>query len=86
MSERTYRADFGLYPQEKDVVETVVTLRFDPRRVDCAHCPLLETYSRKLCRMTGEYIVNDSAIGIFCPLKFDIENLNKIGKGKEYSL
>lgn len=37
--------------------------------VCCARCPLLETYARKQCRKTGEYIVDDRVPGIWCPLK-----------------
>lgn len=36
--------------------------------VCCARCALLETYSRKQCRATAEYIVDDRAIGGWCPL------------------
>ena len=61
-----------------DVVTATVTLRFDPRAVDCMHCPLLETYARKQCRYTGEYIVVETNTGIYCPLKFGEAELNKI--------
>ena len=36
--------------------------------VCCARCPLLETYSRKQCRKTAEYIVDDRTVGGWCPL------------------
>lgn len=36
--------------------------------VCCARCPLMETYSRKQCRKSGEYIVDDRAVGGWCPL------------------
>ena len=36
--------------------------------VCCARCPLLETYARKQCRKTGEYIVDDRTVGGWCPL------------------
>ena len=39
--------------------------------VCCALCPLMETYSRKQCRRTGEYIVDDRARGMWCPLNFE---------------
>ena len=34
----------------------------------CARCPLLETYARKQCRKTAEYIVDDRTVGGWCPL------------------
>lgn len=36
--------------------------------VCCARCPLLETYARKQCRRTGEYILDDRTTGYWCPL------------------
>ena len=36
--------------------------------VCCARCPLLETYSRKQCRVSGEFIVDDRTVGGWCPL------------------
>jgi hypothetical protein len=36
--------------------------------VCCARCPLMETYSRKQCRASAEYIVDDRTIGGWCPL------------------
>jgi hypothetical protein len=36
--------------------------------VCCARCPLMETYSRKQCRKSGEYIVDDRTVGGWCPL------------------
>lgn len=36
--------------------------------VCCARCALLETYSRKQCRATAEYIVDDRTVGGWCPL------------------
>lgn len=34
----------------------------------CRFCPLEETYSRKQCRRTGEYITDDNFTGRDCPL------------------
>lgn len=45
-----------------------VDLYFEPEHMDCAHCPLLETYSRNQCRRTGEYIIDTRSIGAWCPL------------------
>lgn len=61
-------------------VHPALTLNFDVRAVDCAHCPCLETYARKQCRVTGEYIIEDRAMGTYCPLKFTQEDKDKIVK------
>ena len=49
---------------------TVRTARvvFSGDTVCCARCPLLETYSRKMCRLTGIYIQDDRVADAFCPL------------------
>ena len=41
---------------------------FTDDEVACKYCPLLETYARKQCRRTGEYIINDNVTGYWCPL------------------
>lgn len=46
----------------------VVDLYFVGDAICCSRCPLLETYARKQCRRTGEYIVDDRVTGMFCPL------------------
>lgn len=46
-----------------------VDIYFPNSAVMCQYCPLLETYARKQCRRTGEYIVNDKTFGYYCPLK-----------------
>lgn len=46
-----------------------VELPFTGTTVCCALCPLLETYARKQCRRTGEYIVNERGVGYWCPLR-----------------
>lgn len=48
--------------------ERWINIFFTDEEVCCRYCPLLETYSRKQCRRTGEYIVNDNAVGYWCPL------------------
>lgn len=45
----------------------VVDINFSGN-VDCDHCPLLETYARKQCRRTGEYIYDSRGRGLWCPL------------------
>lgn len=47
---------------------TLVYIGFPDGEVKCAHCPLLETYSRNLCRRTGEYITDTRFPGYNCPL------------------
>lgn len=36
--------------------------------VQCKLCPCLETYARKQCRLTGEYLADGYLIGGMCPL------------------
>ena len=45
-----------------------VDINFTGEDVRCSLCPLLETYARKQCRRTGEYILDDRAVGRWCPL------------------
>lgn len=58
-----------------------VTIYFAEDHICCALCPLLETYARKQCRRTGEYIIDDRTIGYYCPLNFNDnkteENINE---------
>ncbi len=46
---------------------------FPEGHVCCDLCPLLETYARKQCRRTGEYLLDTRGIGAYCPLKFEEE-------------
>ena len=48
-------------------VRTLVDINFDGD-IKCKYCPILETYSRNLCRRTGEYITDTNFTGRFCPL------------------
>lgn len=36
--------------------------------IRCDNCPLLQTYSRKKCELTAEYIGDSRRIGYICPL------------------
>lgn len=45
-----------------------VELFFPEGEVCCEYCPLLETYARKQCRKTAEYIVDTRYRGYWCPL------------------
>lgn len=53
-----------------------VSIGFPNGDVRCAYCPLLETYARKQCRMTGEYIADGYLLGGMCPINFEKENDN----------
>ncbi len=57
-----------------EYVAATVTIYFEPNHVDCDHCPLLETYARKQCRKTGEYIVDSRFRGYYCPLYVEGDN------------
>ena len=50
-----------------------VEIGFPEDRVCCDFCPMLETYARKQCRRTGEYLVDTRGIGYYCPLNFHKE-------------
>lgn len=50
-------------------VRTRIDINFPEGEYKCRYCPLLETYSRNMCRRTGEYIVDINGIGWDCPLK-----------------
>ena len=43
---------------------------FPENKVCCEFCPIMETYARKQCRLTGEYLADTRTIGYMCPLKF----------------
>lgn len=51
-----------------------VEIGFPEDKVCCDFCPLLETYARKQCRRTGEYIADSRTIGYDCPLIFKEDN------------
>ena len=48
-----------------------IDINFPEDHVCCDLCPLMETYARKQCRMTGEYLLDTRAtVGYECPLDF----------------
>lgn len=52
-----------------------VEIHFPENNVSCDLCPLMETYARKQCRRTGEYLMDTRVtVGYYCPLKFEEEN------------
>ena len=51
--------------------EASVSIFFPRENICCDLCPLMETYSRKQCRRTGEYLLDTRVtVGYECPLKF----------------
>lgn len=56
-----------------------VEIFFPKEHVCCNLCPLLDTYARKQCRRTGEYILDSRYTGMRCPLKFEEEQDGKHG-------
>lgn len=54
--------------------KATVEIFFPENMVCCDYCPLMETYARKQCRKTGEYLADTRTIGYYCPLKFMEEN------------
>lgn len=53
-------------------VKANIDIYFEQDHVACQYCPLLETYSRDMCRRTGEYLINTRTIGYDCPLRFEV--------------
>ena len=51
---------------------------FPEGHVCCDLCPLMETYARKQCRRTGEYLSQDTrvTVGYECPLEFETKEVN----------
>lgn len=50
-----------------------VDIYFPENRVCCDLCPLMETYARKQCRRTGEYLLDSRVVGNYCPLILEEE-------------
>lgn len=55
-----------------EYVETRVSIFFEKDHVACQYCPLLETYSRNMCRRTGEYVLDTRTVGRWCPLDYEM--------------
>lgn len=49
--------------------EVRVSVFFEKDHVCCAYCPFYETYSRKQCRLTGEYLLSEFGRGYYCRLE-----------------
>lgn len=54
--------------------EATAKLFFPDGHVCCDLCAAMETYARKQCRLTGEYLADTRGIGYMCPLKFKERN------------
>lgn len=52
---------------------TTVDIYFPDNHVCCDLCPLMETYARKQCRRTGEYLLDTRTVGFNCPLVYEEE-------------
>ena len=50
--------------------EAQAKIFFPENKVCCEFCPIMETYARKQCRLTGEYLADTRTIEYMCPLKF----------------
>ena len=60
----------------KYYTKATVEIFFPENKVCCEYCPLMETYARKQCRRTGEYLADTRTIGYYCPLQFEMEDEN----------
>lgn len=56
--------------------KATVELFFSNGNVCCELCPLMETYARKQCRRTGEYLLDTRYRGLWCPLHIE-ENIKE---------
>ena len=56
----------------KSYLKAKVDIFFPEGIARCSTCPFLETYARKQCRRTGEYIVDDRFTGMYCPLDLQL--------------
>jgi len=54
-------------------LKATVDIFFPEGIARCSTCPMLETYARKQCRRTGEYIVDDRFQGFWCPLDLELK-------------
>lgn len=53
-------------------ITTQVAIHFpEEEGIQCKLCPCMETYARKQCRLTGEYLADGYLRGGLCPLQFN---------------
>lgn len=59
-------------------LKAVAHFNFPQGYAVCDFCPCLETYARKQCRLTGEYLAaTNKTVGYECPLEFKEETNNE---------
>lgn len=59
-------------------ISSTATIYFpESEGVQCKLCPCLETYARKQCRLTGEYLADGYLIGGMCPLNITNKEENR---------
>lgn len=55
-----------------EYIETTAKIFFEKGHLSCQFCPLMETYSRNSCRLTGELLIDPKyTVGHWCPLRFE---------------
>lgn len=52
-----------------EYVPFTVNIYFEKGHEGCEWCPLMETYARKQCRLTGTYLLDTRVRDYWCPLK-----------------
>ena len=62
--------------------EATAKIYFPEGNICCEMCPLMETYARKQCRRTGEYLLDTKTIGLWCPLEIN-EEIMEVNKNEK---
>ena len=60
------------------ITKATAEIYFAAGEESCQYCPMLETYSRNMCRLTAELVVDTRGRGYWCPLKFEKEEHESI--------
>lgn len=60
------------------ITQARATIYFPKTEEQCKLCPLLQTYSRNQCMLTGELIADTRYRGYHCPLEFEEETNGEI--------
>lgn len=55
------------------ITKATAEIYFAAGEESCQFCPMLETYSRNMCRLTAELVVDTRGRGYHCPLIFEKE-------------
>lgn len=64
-------------------IKATAMIYFPDGHICCDLCPMLETYARRQCRRTGEYLLDTKTIGYDCPLAFTDEELEEVQESEE---